>query len=88
MASRGSAHRAEMNATLRTTCARCGKPIPTESGSAHPLDESLRRETYGLVGNAAGRKTIFATCAACHDGGWRPVPFYAHTLRGRQVGWR
>jgi cytochrome c5 len=77
-----------MNSTLRTICACCGKPIPTETGSAHPLDESVRRETYGLVGNAAGRKTIFATCAACHDGGWRPAPFRQHTERGRQAGLR
>lgn len=88
MATKGSAHRAEMNSTLSTTCACCGKPIPTETGNAHPLDESLRRETYGLVGDAAGRKTIFATCAACHDAGWRPAPFHEHAERGRQAGRR
>ena len=79
MATKGSAYRAEMNATLRTTCASCGKSIPTETGNAHPLDESVVRETYGLVGIGAGRKTIFAVCAACHDTGWRPIaPFRLH----------
>lgn len=81
MATKGSAHRAEMNTTLRTSCTCCGKSIPTETGNAHPLDEALRRETYGLVGNRAGRKTIFAACAACHDAGWRPAPFLLHDAR-------
>lgn len=81
MATRGSAHRAEMNTTLRTRCTCCGKSIPTETGNAHPLDEALRRETYGLVGNGAGRKTIFAACAACHDAGWRPAPFFPDVAR-------
>ena len=90
MAIKGSAHRAEMNLTLRTTCACCGKSIPTETGSAHPLDETLQRETYGLVGIEAGRKAIFPTCAACHDAGWRPVPFHdsAEHVRNRQEPWR
>lgn len=84
MATKGSAHRAEMNTTLRTTCAHCGKSIPTETGNAHPLDEAVPRETYGLVGLGAGRKTIFAACAACHDAGWRPAPFVLHAARGPQ----
>ena len=75
MASKGSAFRAEGNATLRTTCAECGAPIPTEVGHAHPLDETVRRETWGLVGLLAGRKTVFATCDACHQKGWRPPGF-------------
>jgi hypothetical protein len=74
MATKGSGHRAEMNATLRTTCSSCGKSIPTETGNAHPLDEAVRRETYGLVGRRAGRTAILAACAACHDAGWRPAP--------------
>lgn len=82
MAPKGSAHRAEMNPTLRTRCVSCGKSIPTETGSAHPLDEAVRRETYGLVGSRAGKKTIFATCAACHDAGWRPEPFLEYLERG------
>lgn len=71
-----------MNATLRTTCASCGKSIPTETGNAHPLDETVRRETYGLVGIGGGRKAIFAVCAACHDAGWRPTPSRAYALHG------
>ena len=87
MPAKGSAYRAEMNATLRTTCSSCGKSIPTETGNAHPLDEAVRRETYGLVGGSAGRTTIFATCAACHDAGWRPAPLrdrspHAHRWQG------
>jgi hypothetical protein len=69
---RGSACRAEGNQTLRTVCANCGTSIPTEVGHAHPLDEDVRRETWGLVGYLAGRRTVFPTCAACHDTGWRP----------------
>ena len=75
MPTKGSACRAEGNPTLRTRCARCGKSIPTEVGHAHPLDEDLRRETWGLVGYRDGRKTVFPTCAACHDSGWRPPGF-------------
>ena len=75
MASKGSAFRAEANPTLRTVCARCGKSIPTEVGHPHPLDESVRRETWGLIGSAGGRKTVFATCDACHRDGWRPPGF-------------
>jgi hypothetical protein len=69
---RGSAYRAEGNPTLRTVCARCGKSIPTEVGHAHPLDESIRQEIWGLVGYQARLKTVFPTCAACHASGWRP----------------
>jgi len=72
---KGSACRAEGNQTLRTVCANCGKSIPTEIGHAHPLDEDVRRETWGLVGYRAGRKTVFPTCGACHDAGWRPSEF-------------
>ena len=75
MPTSGSACRAEGNQTLRTVCAKCGKSIPTEVGHAHPLDEDVRRETWGLVGYRAGRKTVFPTCAACHDAGWRPSEF-------------
>lgn len=81
MASKGSAYRAEANATLRTVCARCDKSIPTETGNAHPLDEAVRRETYGLVGDRAGRRAIFAVCAACHDAGWRPDRFTPYADR-------
>ena len=69
---KGSASRGEGNPTLRTLCASCGKSIPTE---AHPLDEAIRRETWGLVGYDQGRKRVFPTCAACRDAGWRPSDF-------------
>jgi 5-methylcytosine-specific restriction endonuclease McrA len=72
LAAKGSAFRAEGNATLRTVCANCGKSIPTEVGHAHPLDETLRREMWGLMGHLRGRKNVFATCDACHEAGWRP----------------
>lgn len=72
---KGSAIRAEGNSTLRTICAHCGKFIPTEVGHAHPLDEGIGRETWGLVGGKVGRQTVFPTCAACHDLGWRPPEF-------------
>lgn len=75
MPTRGSAVRAEGNLTLRTVCAGCGKSIPTETGNAHPLDEAVARETWGLIAGVVGRQTIFATCAACHDAGWRPPGF-------------
>ncbi len=73
--SRGSACRAEGNPTRRTLCANGGKSIPTEVRHAHPLDEDIRRETWGLVGDDAGRQTVFPTCAVCHDAGWRPPEF-------------
>ncbi len=57
---------------LRAICANCSQSIPTEAGHPHPLDETLRRETWGLVGLLAGRKTVFATCDPCHEAGWRP----------------
>jgi hypothetical protein len=73
MATKGSAWRAEGNPTLRTVCAACGKSIPTEVGHAHPLDEALRRETFGLVGrHGSSWKAVFPTCAECHRAGWRP----------------
>jgi hypothetical protein len=75
LATKGSALRAEGNATLRTTCANCGKALPTEVGHAHPLDETVRRETWGLVGLVAGRSVVFPTCDACHRSGWRPPGF-------------
>jgi hypothetical protein len=75
MPTKGSALRAEANATLRTVCASCGKSIPTEAGHPHPLDETMRRETWGLVGLGAERSRVFATCDACHSGGWRPPGF-------------
>jgi len=75
MPTKGSASRAEGNQTLRTICAGCGKPIPTEVGHAHPLDEAVRRETWGLVGHQGREKTVFPTCDACHDAGWRPPGF-------------
>jgi hypothetical protein len=65
MATTGSALRVEGNVTLRTTCAE----------HAHPLDETFRRETWGLVGLLAANKTVFATCDACHQKGWRPPGF-------------
>ena len=72
---KGTTSRAEANPTLRTLCASCGKSIPTEVGHAHPLDQEIRRETWGLVGYDQGRKRVFPTCAACHDAGWRPSNF-------------
>ncbi len=75
MANRGSALRAEGNQTLRVPCARCGKSIPTEIGHAHPLDENVRRETWGLLGRLAGFKKVFATCSSCYAFGWRPPHF-------------
>jgi 5-methylcytosine-specific restriction endonuclease McrA len=75
MPSKGSACRAEANQTLRTVCANCGRSIPTEVGHAHPLDETIRRETWGHVGHHAGRNAVFPTCAVCHDSGWRPPDF-------------
>jgi 5-methylcytosine-specific restriction endonuclease McrA len=75
MPSKGSGYRAEANQTLRTVCANCGKSIPTEVGHAHPLDADIRRETWGLVGYHGTLKTVFPTCAACHDAGWRPPHF-------------
>ena len=75
MPSKGSACRAEVNPTLRTACANCGRSIPTEVGHAHPLDEHVRRETWGLVGYRVEQKTVFPTCTACHDAGWRPYRF-------------
>lgn len=81
MASKGSTYRSEANATLRTVCEHCGKSIPTEAGNAHPLDETVRRETYGLLGDRAGKKAIFATCRACHDEGWTPPRFVEQAER-------
>jgi hypothetical protein len=72
---RGSAYRAEGNATLRAVCANCGKSIPTEVGHAHPLDEAIKQETWGLVGVLHGERTVFSTCAACYAAGWRPPAF-------------
>jgi len=72
---KGSAYRAEGNMTLRTICANCGKPIPSASGHAHPLDEAIDQETWGLVGVLDGERTVFATCAVCHAAGWRPPGF-------------
>jgi hypothetical protein len=60
---------------LRTTCANCGKSISTEVGHSHPVDEALRRETWGLVGHLAGRRHVFPTCDACYEMGWRPAGF-------------
>ena len=75
MATKGSALRAEGNPLLRTICARCGTSIPTEVGHAHPLDQAIRRETWGLVGSALGVPAVFPTCSGCHDTGWRPPGF-------------
>lgn len=75
MAQKGSTNRAEVNSTLRTTCANCGKSIPTEVGHAHPIDETLRRETWGLIGSKDGKTTVFPTCAECYDAGWKPPEF-------------
>ena len=75
MATKGSAYRAEVNQTLRTVCAHCDKSIPTEVGHAHPLDEGIRRETWGLVGHQAAQKIVFPTCADCYASGWRPPGF-------------
>jgi 5-methylcytosine-specific restriction endonuclease McrA len=73
--SKGSTCRAEANPTLRTVCAYCSGSIPTEVGHAHPLDQDVRRETWGLVGYLAAQKTVFPTCTTCHDAGWRPPRF-------------
>ena len=75
MPSKGSSYRAEGNPTLRTVCASCGRAIPTEVGHAHPLDEEVRRETWGLVGYLARQEVVFPTCAACYGAGWRPSGF-------------
>lgn len=75
MATKGSTNRAEANPALRTRCANCRRSIPTEVGHAHPLDESVRRETWGLVGVEAGRARVVPTCTACYDAGWRPVGY-------------
>ena len=39
------------------------------------IRSTSRRETWGLVGHYAGRKTVFPTCSACHETGWRPPEF-------------
>jgi hypothetical protein len=44
-------------------------------GHAHPLDEDVRRETWGLVGYRARQPVVFPTCAACYGAGWRPSGF-------------
>src|SRR5437870_12395880 len=75
MATKGSAFRAEGNRALRTLCAHCGTSIPTEVGHAHPLDEALRRETWGLVGHTDGPPSVFPACTACYVAGWRPPGF-------------
>jgi len=75
MATKGSAFRAEVNRALCTVCAHCGTAIPTEVGHAHPLDEAVRRQTWGLVGDSDGSPSVFATCTACFDAGWRPSGF-------------
>ena len=75
MPTKGSACRAEVNPTLRTLCVNCGRSIPTEVGHAHPLDQDVRRETWGLVGYRAKVRTVFPTCAGCHDAGFRPPAF-------------
>jgi len=75
MATRGSALRAEGNGSLRTLCVHCGTSIPTEVGHAHPLDQAIRRETWGLVGHTHGAPSVFPTCSACYDTGWRPAGF-------------
>lgn len=72
MATKGSTNRAEANPTLRTVCANCRRSIPTEVGHPHPLDESVRRETWGLVSVHEGRARVIPTCTACYDAGWRP----------------
>jgi hypothetical protein len=59
---------------------RCGCITRPDGRVAHgdlqyPLDQALARETWGLVGNVAGRKTVFATCDARHHAGWRPPDF-------------
>ena len=75
MATKGSVLRAEGNRALRTLCAHCGTSIPTEVGHAHPLDEDVRRETWGLVGHTDGPPGVFPTCTACYGAGWRPPGF-------------
>ncbi len=79
MAIKGSAIRAEGNESLRAVCANCGKSISTEVGNAHPLDENVKRETWGLLGRHAGQPKIFPTCAVCHAAGWRP-PHYGDVM--------
>ena len=53
---------------------KVGRPtVPaTAIGHAHPLDENVRLDTWGLVGDGAGRATMFSTCAACRDREWSP----------------
>jgi hypothetical protein len=75
MATKGSTLRAEGIPALRTFCAHCGKWIPTAVGHAHPFDEGLRRETWGLVGHTDGPPSVFPTCTACYEAGWRPPGF-------------
>ena len=75
MPSKGSSYRAEGYQSLLTVCASCGRSIPTEVGHAHPLDENVRRETWGLVGYQARQKVVFATCTACYGAGCRPSGF-------------
>ena len=52
-----------------------GPHDPAEVGHAHPLDEAVKQETWGLVGVLDGERTVFSTCAACHSAGWRPPAF-------------
>jgi hypothetical protein len=44
-------------------------------GPASPLDDALRRETWGRVGFLGQEKTVFPTCAACDLAGRRPPGF-------------
>ena len=55
--------------------ARIVESIPTEVGHAHPLDEAIQQETWGLVGALDGKHKVFPTCTVCHDAGWRPPAF-------------
>jgi hypothetical protein len=55
MPTKGSASRAEGDATLRTVCAACGKAIPAASRACTPLDDDVGREIWGLVGYCHAR---------------------------------
>jgi len=55
------------NKTLRTTCSKCGKDLPTD------VDPDVKqRQTWPLMGVADGEPAVFATCTKCYNDGWRP----------------
>ena len=67
---KGSAHNASANKTLRTTCANCGKSIPTQ------IDPSVAtRETWGLLVKDNGKPVVVPVCRDCYLDGWRPTGY-------------